>query len=147
MRWILEITAITALLLLAGCKCFDPGSQEIGGELCPSGHLPAANLSIGGDFSQLRPVGLSKEVRVTGTRKDADPCFTGNVGFTVDLMGEGRIDAVSPPPLAHGSWELTVIPVTELPEEKVTVVLEPEGDHLLTIAGTATGDLDVTLNP
>lgn len=138
-------------MLLASCARTDP--EDIDGSVeCPGGKPASATMTIRGELAAIRPLGSDEKIRVRGTRKPGESsCFAdgGMLSFIVMLEGQSAVD-VATPPLAHGAWQLSVVPLpggehSALP--KISHVLQPGAAYVVAVGGSTNGGLQVQVTP
>src|SRR5690606_29181812 len=142
---------LLALAVAAACTCTDPENISVEPD-CPGGKPASATMTIHGELAGIRPIGTDKQIRVRCTRdSDESVCFAdgGQLSFTVMLEGQGTSDVLTPP-LAHGVWALSVVPLSggdhpELPS--IPRLLQPGAAYVVEVTGDPEGDLQVEVTP
>lgn len=142
---------IFSALFVVDCDC-SPGDINVDPN-CPDGKPASASLSVVGDLVAIRPIGSDKQIRVRGTRGASESvCFAdgGELTFKVVLEGQEPGTTLNVPPLAHGAWEFSVIPLSggDHPEiAPIAKTLSPGGSFQITVGANDSGDIQASVTP
>lgn len=142
-RTALLIGAVLLVLLLPGCTC--PSTNPDVSPDCPGGTRSASAITVNADFSSIRPVGQTIQLKIRGNRLSTDLCFQpgAQTSFLVPKL-EGTTSATqSLPNLADGSWSVEVEALSGGNQTPVTLTktLNAGVTHILSISGNSAGDL------
>jgi hypothetical protein len=143
-RKVALLAGVMALsLFLPGCPC--PSSNPDVTPDCPGGTRSASAITVNADFSSIRPVGQTIQLKIRGNRLSTDLCFQpgAQTSFLVPKL-EGTTSATqSVPNLADGSWSIEIQALSGGNQTPVTLTktLNPGATHILSISGNSAGDL------
>ncbi len=142
-RTALLIGAVLLVLLLPGCRC--PSTNPDVTPDCPGGTRSASAITVNADFSSIRPLGQTIQLKIRGNRVSTDLCFQpgAQTSFLLPKL-EGTTSATqSIPNLADGSWSVEVQALSGGNQTPVTLTktLNAGVTHALSISGNSAGDL------